>query len=161
MWRRITTAGAVAVCLGLAACGSSNSSTTTTALTPAQYTAFLQRLSQRENQAHQALDQHLHSQSAAEIEAALKAFADDQAGAATQVADVTPPANAKAANDALEKAFKDIGASIQAVVAQVANASSGQAAIKQIQAAKGPQQAGQELDAALAELKKLGYTQGS
>jgi hypothetical protein len=162
MRRRIQLIAAAAIaCLTVAGCGSSDNGTTTTQLTAQQYTQFLQRLSQRENQAHNALERAFHAKTVAQIQQTVLAFATDQSGAADQVSNVTPPANAKAANEMLEKAFKDTAASIHAVLPQIANASSPQAAMSAIQKAKGPQQAGQELDAALAQLKKLGYTKGS
>jgi hypothetical protein len=43
----------------------------------------------------------------------------------------------------------------------VEKASSPLVALKILERAKGPQQTGQEIDAAVAQLKKLGYTQGS
>jgi hypothetical protein len=156
-------AGAAAIAgLALVACGSSgNNSTTTTALSAQQYTQFLKGLSQQEDQAHKALDQTLQAKSVSEIQQGVQAFAADQTNAANKVSNVTPPANAKVANDQLEKAFKDIAAAIQAVLPQIQSASSPQQALNVIMKAKGPQQAGQELDAALSQLKKLGYTQGS
>ena len=163
MWRRtLLGVASASACLALAACGSSNSgNSTTTAMTGAQYTQFLRALSQQENQAHHALDQALHGKSVSQIQQGLQAFVSDQANAADRVSGVTPPANAKAANDQLRTAFSDIGASINPVLSQIQTASSPQQAIHMIQQAKGPQQSGQELDAALAQLKKLGYTQGS
>jgi hypothetical protein len=155
-------AGPVAIAsVALVACGSSDSSTTTTPMTAQQYTQFLKGLSQEEDQAHKALDQALQAKTVSEIHQGVQAFAADQTDAADKVSKVTPPANAQAANDQLEKAFRDISASITAVLPQLESAGSAQQAIQVIQQAKGPQQTGQELDAALSQLKKLGYTQGS
>jgi len=162
MWRRSLLAGLVALAsVALVACGSDNSSTTATPMTAQQYTQFIKRLSQQEDQAHHALDQALHSKNASQIQQGVQAFAADQTDAANKVSNVTPPANAKAANDQLEKAFRDLSASISAVLPQIQSASSAQQVMQVIQSAKGPQQTGQELDAALAHLEKLGYTRAS
>jgi hypothetical protein len=150
--------GAIGLVVGLAACGSNgNNGETTTTMTAQQYKAFLHRISHREDQAHQVLDQSLHAKSLTDIEHALTSFADDQGSVAGQLSQVTPPTNARAANAALIKGLNDTATGIRAVLPQVAAAGTPQAALKAMQAAKAPQQAGQEVDAALATLKKLGY----
>jgi hypothetical protein len=160
MSREVLAILAALSCFALAACGSSNNSTTTP-LTAQQYTQFLKGLSQQEDQAHKALDQTLHAKSVGQIQQGVQAFVSDQTTAAGKVSNVTAPANAKAANDQLEKAFKDIAASISALLPQLQSATTPQQALQVIMKAKGPQQTGQELDSALSQLKKLGYTQGS
>jgi hypothetical protein len=163
MRRRISTAlAAAALCMALGACGSSNNdSTTTTALTAQQYTQFLQKLSQREDAAHQALDQARHASSLAQVQQILSTFAADQDGVAAQLSSVRPPQNAQAANDQFDNAFKDTAAAVRELIPQVAKAGTPQAAIAALGKSKSLQQSGQEVDAALAQLKKLGYTQGS
>ena len=164
MWRRIPVPLAAAItCLALAACGSSNdNATTTTPLSAQQYKQFLHGLSRLEDQAHQTLDPAVRNPtSLSELQQALNTFATDQEKAAAQVSNVTPPANAKAANDQLDKAFRDTAAAIHQVLPQIASAGSPKAALAVIQKAKGLQQAGNELDAALGQLRKLGYTKGS
>jgi Asp-tRNA(Asn)/Glu-tRNA(Gln) amidotransferase A subunit family amidase len=126
-------------------------------MTAQQYKAFLHRISQREDQAHHALDQSLHARNVDDLEHALTAFADDQSSDATDLSRVTPPANARAANSDLIKGLRDTASGMRGVLPQVAAASTSQAALKALQAAKAPQQAGQEVDSALAELKRLGY----
>jgi len=154
---------AAITCVVLAACGSSNNNnTTTTPLSAQQYKQFVHRLSLLEAQAHKTLDPALmNSTSVSELQRALNTFATAQQQAAAQLSNVAPPANAKAANDQLEKAFKDTAAAIQQLLPQIASAGSPKAALVVIQKAKGPQQAGQEIDAALGQLQKLGYTEGS
>jgi hypothetical protein len=165
MSRRIPVSLAAAIsCAALVACGSSSNSatTTTTPMTAQQYKQFLHSLARREGQAHKSFDPVLmHPTSLAQVQQALRSYANDQQQAAAQVAGITPPANAKSANEQLEKAFKDQGEAIQQVLPQIQSAGSLRAAMVVIQSAKGPQQAGQELDAALAQLRKLGYTAAS
>jgi hypothetical protein len=153
-------------CVALAACGSgSNNNTTTTTTMPLsaqQYKQFLRGLARLGDQAHKALDPILmNPTSLSELQQALKTYAADQGRAAAQASKVTPPANAKAANDQLEKALTDTAAAIRQVLPQVASAGTPKAALAIIQKAKGPQQAGRELDAALAQLQKLGYEKAS
>jgi hypothetical protein len=160
MWRRITVPlAAVIACAALAACGSSNSnSTTTTPLSAQQYKQYLQRVGQSDDRAHKALDQGLHANSVAQLQRALTTFATEQERVATQLSSVTPPQNAQAAADQFEKGYRDTAAAIRAVLPQVAKAGSPQAALAVIQKSKRGRQAGQELDAAIGQLKKLGYT---
>jgi hypothetical protein len=161
MWRRITVPLAAAIaCVALAACGSSNSnSTTTTPLSAQQYKQYLQRVGNRDDQAHRAFDQSFHhANSVAQLQQALTTFATEQERVAAQLSSVTPPQNAQAAADQFVKAYSDTAAAIRAVLPQVANAGSPQAALAVIQKSKRARQAGQELDAAIGQLKKLGYT---
>ena len=164
MWRRLAallTAGIA--CLMLVACGSSNdgSSTATTQLTPQQYKRFLRQLAHREDQAHRSLEQSLHGKGLTQLKHALIAYAKDQESVANELSSVKPPQNAQAAHAQLEKASRDTAAAIYAVIPKVAAAKSVQAALQEIQHAKGAQRAGQETDAALAQLQKLGYTKAS
>src|SRR2546421_11021319 len=112
MWRpaQVLLTGVVA-CAVLAACGSSNNGSTTTPLSAQQYKEFLHRLGQREAQAHKAFDPTFKNPtSVSDLQQALNTFASDQEQLAAQVSNVTPPANAKAANDQLAKGFKDTAA---------------------------------------------------
>jgi mannose-1-phosphate guanylyltransferase len=149
-------------CVVLAACGSSNnSSSTATPLTPQQYKQFLRRLSQREDRAHVGLEQSLHGKGVPQLKQALITYASDQESVASELSAVKPPQNAQAAQAQLEKASRDTAVAIHAVIPKVAQANSLQAALLVIQSAKGAQRAGQETDAALAQLQKLGYTKAS
>jgi hypothetical protein len=163
MWRRIAIPLAAAItCVALAACGSGNNNTTTTPLSAQQYKQFVHGLAQQQDTAHKAFDPvFMHPTSLSQLQQAMNMFATAQEQAAARLSNVTPPANAKAANDQLEKAFKDTAAEIHQVLPEIASAGSPKAALAILQKAKGLQQAGNELDAALGELRKLGYTQGS
>lgn len=153
---------AAAACLLIAGCGSSGTDTTNTqALTPQQYEQLLRKEQQRENEAHKAVEESFHATSVERITQALSAFAKDQEARAEDLAAVDPPENAKSAQSKLERAFKETAAAINRLIPEVEKAGSAKEALALLQKAKGPQHAGQELDAALAELKKLGYTSGS
>jgi hypothetical protein len=149
--------------LALASCGSSNdtSSTATTQLTPQQYKSFLRQLAQREDQAHTTLEQSLHGESVAQLKNALIAYAEDQESVADELSSVKPPQDAEAAQAQLEQASTDTAAAVHGVIAKVAAAKSVKVALREIQSDESAQQAGQETDAALAQLQKLGYTKGS
>jgi hypothetical protein len=163
MWRRLAIPLAAAIACGvLAACGSSNnSSSTTTPLTAQQYKRFLRQLAQREDRAHVSFEQSLHGRGVPQLKQALITYASDQEGVASELSAVKPPQNAQAAQAELEKASRDTATAIHAVIPKVAEAKSLQAALLVIQNAKGAQRAGQETDAALAQLQKLGYTKAS
>ena len=165
MLRRLSIFSALpvaAVGLSLAGCGSGGSDTTAgQALTPEQYSQLLRKEQQLENKAHRAVEESFQAKSAAGISQALSAFAEDQEARAEELSSATPPDNAKPAQAKLERAFTETASAINHLIPEVENAGSAKEALSILQKAEGPQQAGRELDAALAELKKLGYTSGS
>lgn len=163
MLRRCTTAAAFLVaCVFLVACGSSGSSTSgSEELTPQQYKRTLSEIGKHENEAHKAVEASLGEGSPERVVKALTAFAADQEERAEELAGVTPPKNAQAAHSKLEKALKDSAAGINELLPEVEKAKSPKEVLAAIQNATAPQEAGQELESALAELKKLGYTTGS
>ena len=76
-----------------------------------------------------------------------------------EVAALHPQKNAQSANDQLAKRTHDIAAAIDEVIPKVRSAASPAAAI--LNKSSAGAKAGQELDQALTELRKLGYTTGS
>lgn len=162
MLRTCTAAVAlVTACVCLVACGSSSGTSTSEALTPQQYKHVLKEVGQHENEAHKAVEASLGAGSPERVAKALTAFAADQEERAEELSSVTPPKNAQAAHSKLERALKDSAAGINELVPEVESANSSKEVLAAIQNATAPQKAGAELDSALAELKKLGYTGGS
>jgi hypothetical protein len=151
-------AGAVFVGCGS---GGASSTTTTTAMSGQQFTQFLHGLSKSEQQAQQAVGQGLHSQSVGAMQNVLTRFAADQASIADRLSSVTPPQDAESATSELEKGFADNASGIRQLMPRIANAGTTGAVLQLLNTAKGPQQAGHEIDDAIAKLKKLGYTKGS
>lgn len=154
------------VCLIVAAgCGSSSSGgaavATPTPLTKAAYTKDLHNVAQEENRAQQTVSAAFHAKTVGKIRAALSAFADDQRQAAAQLDSLTPPADAVTPNAALAKAFSDNAAAITALLTQLAHTTDVKQALHMIQTDPAAQRVGREIDAALKQLKRLGYTTGS
>jgi hypothetical protein len=154
---------AIFVAFALAACGSSGNSDSTSQspFSKQEYKAFLAKLSQRENKAQAQIQRGLQAKSAAKLAAALESFSGNEKQASEELASITPPGDAASANAALAAAFGRAATEGQKAAGDIADAGSVGQAIKQLQEEKGAQEAGQEIDAAIAELNKLGYTGGS
>ena len=137
--------------------GTSPSPSGAAMLTAAQYRAALSSVGQEENKAQHRVQAAFHASTVAKIRATLTTFALDQQHVAEVLSGLRPPANAVSANAAAAKAFADNAAAIKAVVTKIASFRTPKQALAYIQHAKSAQQAGQEIDAALAKLHKLGY----
>lgn len=145
--------------VGLTACGGGGGSTSSEpAMTRQQYEQFLRKVAQHESESQRTIVEGLHAKSMGQLTKALAAFAADQEARAKEFSSVTPPQNAQAAHANLEKAFEDTAAAVNEAIPQVENASSPGAALAMLQKGSAPRQAGKELESALAELRKLGYT---
>jgi hypothetical protein len=144
-------------CLGLAACGGGGG-TSSEAMTTQQYEQFLKKVSQHENESQATIQEGLHAKSMDQLTKALSTFAADQEARAEELASVTPPKKAQSAHANLEKAFEDTAAAVNEVIPQIEQASSPQAVLAILGKATGAQKSGRELQAALAELSKLGYS---
>jgi hypothetical protein len=167
-------AGLATACLAVvtAGCGSSGSSTagatvqptptpTTSPLTATAYRLHLHQVAQEENAAQHRVEQAFHAHSVAQVRADLTTFAADQRQAAQQLAALTPPADASAANADLAQAFNDNAGAIQTLLTRLPGAKTVKQALAMVQRDQAAQRVGQEIDSALAKLKKLGYTSGS
>jgi cytochrome c556 len=145
----------------LAACGSSGNNTAPTAPTARNYTQLLATLSKRENGIQSAVQSGLHTTKVSQLQQTLSTYADQQEKVASELSSAKPPSNAQAANSALAKGLNDSVAAVRSVLPRVGKASSVKAAVAILGSDKAAVQAGKEIDAALAELKSLGYTPGS
>jgi len=124
------------------------------------YRQFLRTLSHQEDGAHRGIDAALHAGSVIAMRKGLLGFAADQQHVSEELSSITPPADAAHANAALGRAFVMNAAAIRRVAAAIARARSPKAALAIVMSAEGPRRVGQEIDAALGLLRKLGYTSG-
>jgi CHASE2 domain-containing sensor protein len=143
------------LCPLVAACGG------TSRLSAEAYEAKLATIATQADKAQHDVERALQAKTAAAIHTHLSAFAtaDDQLGG--QIAALKPPTNAEQANTALAKAEHDMAATVRSLLPRVAQANSAKAALALLQNNKQAAAAGHELDTALGQLKKLGYTKGS
>jgi hypothetical protein len=141
--------------LGLAACGGGSNR-----MSPAAYKARLAALEKQDNAAHAHVDNLPHAKSVADMRSGLSAFATGEQRIGNEVAALKPPKNAEAANAELAKGARDTAAEIKTLTSRMASAKTPQDALKIIAAMGSTTKGGRELDAALAQLKKLGYAHG-
>jgi hypothetical protein len=141
------------LCALAAGCGGSSST-----LSASAYRARLAAIGQEAAKAQQDVQQGLQAKTVAGLSARLKAFAaaDDRLG--TEVGDLNPPKDAATANAALAKAEHDTAQAIRSALPQISSQKSVKEALAQLQANTVGRQAGMEIDAALKQLKALGYT---
>lgn len=163
----------LAACTSIAACSSNGTPGSPGVTTPlsspsgsaplsaAAYTRLLKQIAAEESRAQHAVQAAFHARTAAQVRSALTAFARDQQQVADELNSTVPPPNAQAANSALAHAFADNAAATRHVAQQTARAATAKAALRIIQGATNAQRSGREIDAALARLRKLGYTAGS
>lgn len=130
-------------------------------LSRADYTAKLAAVGKEADTTQAGIEKALKAKSVTELAAALNAFADAEDRLGDEVAKLKPPKDAQAANDELAKGEHDIARAVREVSRQVEKAPSVSAALKMVQTSEAAGAAGQEVDHALAVLKKLGYTKGS
>jgi len=151
-----------AVIAAAVACGGSSGSspTTSAALTAPQYKAALAQIAHQESVAQRSVGAAFHAKTISALHRAIAGFAADQARVARELTALRPPANAVVPNSELAKAFSDNATATRAVLSRIDHAPSVTRALALIQAAKGPQQTGQEIDQALSKLRRLGYATG-
>lgn len=152
------TIAAVSVTVVLAGCSSSGSSPTTPAThSPSGYTQVLQRIASQEGAAQQHLAEAFQGTSVSDLRAAMQTFQSEQAGLATQLAALMPPANAVAANTALAHAFADSAGAMHSLIGRIAHAKTVTKAFYVIQSDRATQQVAKAIADATAQLRELGY----
>jgi hypothetical protein len=153
---------AVAVLL-LAACGGSGGggTTTTQRLSAGAYRAQLEKVKADAAGAQAHVGQGLQSKTVADLKAKVDAFATATQRISDEVAKLNPPANADTANSELAQGLHDISVATHAASAKIAKMKTVQEAITYLEHARGPVKGSHEVDHALKQLKKLGYTTGS
>jgi hypothetical protein len=145
-----------AVLLGLlAGCGG------TSRLSASAYRARLATTAKEADHAQADVEKGLTAKSVPEIQARLRAYATavDQIG--HEVSGLKPPMDAEAANAALARAEHDTAAATRSASSRLAKFTSPKAAIGFLSNNPAGMRAGRELDQALSQLQKLGYTKAS
>ena len=149
-------AGIALVCVGalLAGCGGGSSR-----LSASAYRARLATLGKEADKVQGNIEKALSARSVAEIQARLKAsaIADDRLG--DEASSLKPPKDAETANAELARGEHDTAAAARSVIPKLAKFTSAKAAIAYLNSFQ--PKGGREIDHALAQLKKLGYTKGS
>jgi len=130
-------------------------------LSPSAYRAKLATIGREANKAQTQVEKGLHATSVAEIRTRLSTFADAAQKLGDEVAALKPPRNAEAANALLARGEHDTAGATRAVLPQLAKLKTVKAALSFLNKSQGNAKGGHELDQALAELKKMGYTNGS
>jgi hypothetical protein len=154
--------------LAVVACGSGGATrssapaaTAGRSLTASQYSSELAAIARREDRAQATVQRAFRARSVSEIARLLRGFAADQQAVAADLANLSPPPDARGANIDLTRAFRDNAAAVRMVAGRVARAKTPRAALALITSATAARRSGQEIDAALSRLRKLGYTRGS
>jgi hypothetical protein len=155
-WRSLF-AGVILVlaCALLDGCGGGSSR-----LSASAYRTHLATLGKEEADKVQGnVEKALSAKSIGEIQTRLRASAtaDDRLG--DEVSSLKPPKDAETANAELARGEHDTAAAVRSVLPKLAKFTSAKAAIAYLN--KVPPKGGREIDQALAQLKKLGYTKGS
>jgi hypothetical protein len=142
---------ALTAAAGLTACGG------TSRLSATDYKTKLEALSRQDTKVHANVDNLPKSKSVSQMKAGLAAFAAGERKLGAQVAALKPPKNAQQANAALAKGFNDTAGEMGQVLTAVGPAKTPQQALSIIGRLGPKMHAGKELDAALAQLQRLGY----
>jgi hypothetical protein len=170
---RLSVTGLLAAsAVALAGCGggSPTSTTPTTTqrthtvvlpqLTAKEYRARLDRISKEVEQSTSVVTNAMkNARTLPELSAVLENYISDQKTIAGEVERLAAPQDARAANALLVRGLRDSANQLQILVPSLSGAPSVQAALTFIQ--KNAPAGGKEIDSAVNELKKLGYTKGS
>jgi hypothetical protein len=140
----------------LSACGGSGSGR----LSASDYRAHLKTIAKESDAAQHAVERGFQATSVPHLVKVLTTFQAAEKRIGDEVAALKPPQDADAANAELAHGQRDTASELQAVLPKIKKMPSAKAAIAYLsktQTTKG----GREVDAALAQLKKLGYIQNT
>ena len=130
-------------------------------LSPNAYRARLATIGREANGAEAGVERGLHAKTVVELRQRLGSFARAAQKLGDEVGALKPPKNAETANALLARGEHDTASATRAVLPHLAKLKSVKAALSLLNKSQGNAKGGSELDEALAELKKLGYTKGS
>jgi hypothetical protein len=155
--RLLGVAGIAVIATSVSACGDDDSSDTKR-LSPAAYTAKLAALGKREDRVHADVEKAFKAKTVAEISTVIATFGAAEKRLGDDVFKIEPPADAEAANKQLADGAHQLADEISATVDSLSNATTAKQALAQVDEQLGDAAGAKKLDAALAALKKLGYT---
>jgi hypothetical protein len=126
-------------------------------LTPAQYKARLAAIGQESNSTQALITKGLSAKKVPVLVAALGQFAKAQDHLANEVSALKPPTKAVAANKQLAKGLHDLASAVRKVATKLKSVPTVAKAKVLLNKDTTGIKAGQEVDAALTVLNKLGY----
>lgn len=126
-------------------------------LTPAQYKARLAAIGQESNSTQALISKGLSAKKVPVLVAALGQFATAQDRLANEVAALKPPSKAVAANKQLAQGLHDLASAVRKVAKKLKTVPTVAKAKVLLNKDTTGIKAGQEVDAALTALTKLGY----
>jgi hypothetical protein len=139
------------VVLLLSACGGGSR------LSATDYRAHLETVAKQSDAAEHAVEKGFHAASVPQLVKTLGVFGAAERRIGDEVAALKPPKDAEAANTELADGLHGTALELQPLLAKIENMPSAKAAVAYLTntpTTKG----GREIDQALAQLKKLGYT---
>jgi hypothetical protein len=146
-----------AVVLLLAACGGGGGSR----LSASAYRAQLAQVKQQAAAAQTDVAKGLQARTIPELQQRLEAFATATHHIGDKVANLKPPANAEAANIQLAEGLHETARATRAASKQITKLHTPQEAISYLEHSPANAKGAGQVNEALKELKKLGYTSGS
>ncbi len=147
---RVWSAAAVVTVLLVSGCGGSSR------LSASDYRTHLETLGKESNAAQHAVEKGFQATSVPQLVTVLTVFGAAEKRTGDEVAALKPPKDAEAANTEMANGLHDTGSEVQALLPKIKKMPSAKAAIAYL--GKTPTtKGGQEIDHALAQLKKLGY----
>jgi hypothetical protein len=130
-------------------------------LSPSDYRTRLSTIGKEAGRAQRDVEKGLSAKTVEELRRRLSAFAAASKRLGDEVAKLEPPKNAEAANAELARGERDLAGDVRAVDPQLAKLKSVKSALaflgRHLRSTKGAR----EVDHALRQLRKLGYTRGS
>jgi hypothetical protein len=142
-------------CVLAAGCGGSSR------LSASQYRARLATIARQADKAQAQVEKGLSAKSVTEIQTRLRSFAAAEQQLGNDVAALKPPKNAEPANTELARGEHDTASEVRSLLPRLAKLKSVKAALILLNKNLGGANGGREVDQALAELKKAGYTKGN
>jgi len=147
---RVWSVAAVVTVLLVSGCGGGSR------LSASDYRTHLETLGKESNAAQHAVEKGFQATSVPQLVTVLTVFGAAEKRTGDEVAALKPPKDAEAANTEMANGLHDTGSEVQALLPKIKKMPSAKAAIAYL--GKTPTtKGGQELDHALAQLKKLGY----